>query len=267
MRTSAIVLASLLAALPATAQRGQEKSLSCNDRGFNQNRLITTCEMREQTVAFAGRMSIDPGVNGGASVKGWDRADVLVRAKVEASGENEMAAKALGSQIQLNLSAGQVTALGPEQNRNQGWSVSYEIFVPKNGDISVKTNNGGISIADVRGRIQFEAMNGGVTLKRLAGDVEGQTMNGGLNIELAGDRWDGTKLDARTTNGGVNVTMPERYSAHLETATVNGNMRVDMPMTVRGEIGRRLSTDIGSGGPLVRFETTNGAITIKRATI
>ncbi len=110
-------------------------------------------------------------------------------------------------------------------------------------------------------------MNGGVSLKRLAGDVEGSTMNGGLNIELAGERWDGTKLDAHTTNGGVNLTMPERYSAHLETGTVNGNMNIDMPLTVRGEIGRRLSTDLGSGGPTVRVETTNGGINIKRAAI
>jgi DUF4097 and DUF4098 domain-containing protein YvlB len=157
--------------------------------------------------------------------------------------------------------------MGPEQARKQAWSVSYEIFVPRNGDISVKTYNGGISISDVRGHIEFDAMNGGVSLKRLAGDVEGKTMNGGLNIDLAGDRWDGTKLDARTTNGGVNVTMSEHYSAHLETATVNGNMRIDMPMTVHGEIGHRLSTDLGSGGAMVHFETMNGGINIKRATM
>lgn len=266
MRILAIVTASLLAALPAAAQRGQgqEKSLNCNDRNFNQNRMVTHCEMREQTLGFAGRMTIDPGTNGGVSIKGWDRGDVLIRAKVEAAGDDEMAAKAVASQIHLNLSAGQVTTMGPEQGRHQNWSVSYEIFTPKNGDISVKTYNGGISISDVRGHIQFDAMNGGVSLKRLAGDVEGHTMNGGLNIELIGDRWDGAKLDARTTNGGVNVTMPERYSAQLETATVNGNMNIDMPMVVRGEIGKRLSTTLGSGGPLVHIETTNGGVNIKR---
>jgi hypothetical protein len=216
MRTSAIALAGLVAALPAVAQvgvarRGQEKPLSCDERGYNQNKLVTHCEMREQTLGFAGRLSVDPGVNGGVSIKGWDRADVMMRAKVEAAAEDALGAKALASQISLNFSAGQVSALGPEQGKGQNWSVSYEIFVPKNGDLSLKTHNGGISVADVRGHIQFEAMNGGVTLKRLAGDVEGHTMNGGLNIEMAGDRWDGTKFDARTTNGGVNLTMSERY--------------------------------------------------------
>ena len=117
--------------------------------------------------------------------------------------------------------------------------MSYEIFVPRQADLNVKTHNGGISIAGVRGNIQFSALNGGVTLKQLGGDVEGNTMNGGLSIELAGDRWDGNKLDARTTNGGVNVTMPERYSAHFETGTANGRLNVDFPMTVHGEIGKQ----------------------------
>jgi DUF4097 and DUF4098 domain-containing protein YvlB len=277
MRTSAIVLATLVAALPAIGQptptrginahRGEDKPLTCENRSFNQNKLVTHCEMREQTLGFAGRLSVDPGTNGGVSVKGWDRADVVVRAKIEAAAEDALGAKALASQITVNMSAGQVSTLGPEQGKHQNWSVSYEIFVPKNGDLSIKTHNGGISVSDVRGRIQFEAMNGGVTLKRLAGDVEGHTMNGGLNIELAGDRWDGPKFDARTTNGGINITMPERYSAHLETATVNGNMNVDVPMTVRGEIGKRLSTDLGIGGSTVRVETTNGGINIRKASI
>jgi len=71
-------------------------------------------------------------------------------------------------------------------------------------------------------------------------------MNGGLNIELAGDRWDGNKLDARTTNGGRECDDAGKYSAHFETGTVNGRLNVDFPMTVHGEIARRLTTDIGS---------------------
>ena len=72
------------------------------------------------------------------------------------------------------------------------------------------------------------------------------------------------KLDARTTNGGVTVSMPERYSAHFETATSNGNLRVDFPMTVRGEIGKNLATDIGSGGPTIHVETINGGVNVKK---
>jgi DUF4097 and DUF4098 domain-containing protein YvlB len=261
MRLGFLAMGMFIVALPAAAQ---QKSLSCDQKNYNNNRQVTHCEMREQTVAFPGRLAVDAGINGGVSVKGWDNGSVLVRAKVEASGDDDGAAAAVVSQITVNTSAGQVTASGPEQTKGHGWQVSYEIFVPRQGDLSLKAHNGGIAISDVRGNIQFDTMNGGVTLKRLAGDVEGKTMNGGVNVELAGVRWDGTKLDARTTNGGVTLSMPEGYSAHFETATINGHLNLAFPVTVHGEIGQRLVTDIGSGGPTIHVETMNGGVNVKK---
>ena len=93
-------------------------------------------------------------------------------------------------------------------------------------------------------------------------------MNGGLNIELSGNRWAGEKLDASTSNGGVTLTIPENYSARIETGTVNGGMKTDYPMNVRGEIGgQRMTFDVGSGGPTIRAVTTNGGVKIQKATI
>jgi Putative adhesin len=265
MRISMMGLAMFIVALPAVAQPGQERALSCNDRNNNNSRNVSHCEMREQNLGFAGRLTVDGGTNGGVSIKGWDQGGVLVRARVEAQGEDEATAASMVAQVRVDVSAGQVSASGPDQSRGRGWSVSYEVFVPRQGDLNIKANNGGISISDVRGNIEFQTVNGGVSLRRLAGQVEGTTQNGGLTVELAGARWDGNKFDVRTSNGGVNVSMPENYSAHLETATVNGNLNVAFPMTVHGEIGRRLSTDIGSGGPTIHVETTNGGVNIKRA--
>lgn len=60
------------------------------------------------------------------------------------------------------------------------------------------------------------------------------------------------------------MAVPAAYSAHLETGTVNGHVEIDFPVTVRGEISRQLSVDLGSGGPLVRAITTNGGVSIRR---
>jgi len=269
MKKSALA-AMLIAALPALsqinqAQRNQDRGMTCNDN--NNGRQIRHCEIREQSTGFPGRLTVDAGVNGGVSVKGWDQAGMLVRSKVEAWAADENTAKSLVSQVQVAISAGQVNASGPAEVNRQGWSVSYEIFVPRNGDLNLKAHNGGISISDVRGNIQFDTMNGGVSLKRLGGNVEGKTMNGGLSIELAGNRWDGTRLDARTTNGGVNIAMPENYSAHFESSTVNGHVNLGIPMTVRGELSRSITTDLGAGGPTIHVETMNGGVNIKRAAL
>jgi len=257
----------ILISFAAVTAFAQTKSLSCDNNNNHNDRLVSSCEMREQTIAYGGRLTVDGGTNGGVSIKGWDNASVLVRARVDTSGLDEGAAKGVASQVRINWSAGQVSASGPESNHDQNWGVSYEVFVPRNADLSLKTHNGGISIADVRGNIQFDAINGGVNLKNLAGDVEGKTKNGGLNITLAGNRWDGNKLDARTTNGAINLSMPTGYNAHFETATVNGHLNANFDMTVHGnlsEISKKLSTDLGSGGPTIHVETTNGGVNVKK---
>jgi len=96
----------------------------------------------------------------------------------------------------------------------------------------------------------------------VGGDVRGATTNGGLQIELDGARWSGTGLDARTTNGGVTVSVPRGYSAELETSTVNGGFDIDFPVTVQGLIGHTLRTTLGDGGPTIRAVTTNGGVRI-----
>ena len=67
-----------------------------------------------------------------------------------------------------------------------------------------------------------------------------------------------------SVDGGVTVAIPANYSARFETATVNGNINIDFPVTVSGKIGRELSMNLGNGGPLVRAVTTNGGVNIKR---
>jgi len=131
--------------------------------------------------------------------------------------------------------------------------------------LSLSAHNGGISISDVNGKIEFTGVNGGVSLRRVGGNVHGETKNGGLAVELSGDRWDGEELDVRTTNGGVSMSVPDNYSAHLETGTVNGNVSVDFPITAQGRITKELSVNLGSGGPTVRAMTTNGGIRLKRS--
>jgi len=70
----------------------------------------------------------------------------------------------------------------------------------------------------------------------------------------------------RTTNGGIVMSIPENYSARLETGTVNGSISVDFPVTVQGRINKELAVNLGSGGAMVKAMTTNGGVRIKRTT-
>jgi DUF4097 and DUF4098 domain-containing protein YvlB len=252
-------------AVAAFAQRDRDRSLNCREDNWYNDRLVGNCEIREQTLAPGGAIAIDGKQNGGVSVKGWDQNQVLVRARVQTGAPTAAEAQALGQQIRIETGGGKIFASGPENRQNYHWDVSYEVFVPRRADLSLETHNGGIAIADVNGRIDFSAVNGGVVLKRVGGAVKGSTTNGGLVVELSGDRWDGETLDVSTTNGGVIMSVPENYSAHVETGTVNGGVSTDFPVTVQGKITKQLALNLGSGGATVRAMTTHGGVHLKKA--
>ena len=249
------------------AQKSTKGSMQCRDNNGD-GRLAGHCEIKEQMLPASGAISVDGKTNGGISIKGWDRHEILVRAKIETRAPTQAEADQLAQQVRIETAALSIHAEGPESRDNYQWYVSYEIFVPGRSDLSLTAHNGGISIMDVNGRIEFHTTNGGVSLSRVGGAVTGNTTNGGVHVELAGARWEGESLDVRTTNGGVNLVMPDNYSAHLETGTTNGNVKSDFPLNVplteRGRMPKDISVDIGSGGPTIRAVTTNGGVHLSR---
>ena len=264
-----LVFALLTLAAVACAQLRDNRTpqMSCDSSNNYDGNRQRFCDLREQTIPGVSRLTVDPGKNGGVTVRGWLRNDVSIRSRVETWAPSGGEASALARLVRVDASAGQIKASGPGSQRDSSWSVSYEVFVPQMTDLNMTSVNGGIDLSDVRGRIEFEAKNGGVRLTRVAGDVRGQTKNGGIQVELAGNTWEGGQLDARTTNGGVTISMPESYSAHIKTGTVNGAIDSDFPvsLTVQGRIRpRNLDFNVGSGGPLIHVTTKNGSVKLRK---
>ena len=115
----------------------------------------------------------------------------------------------------------------------------------------------------MKGRLDLGTTNGGIHLTEVAGNVRAETTNGGVSATLSGTTWDGEGLDLRTTNGSVTLEIPKGYNARLETGTTNGGFSIDFPITVQGSLGRRISTTLGSGGPVIRATTVNGGVRIR----
>ena len=101
-------------ALLAQLRDNSEKQMACQNGSYDSDG-VRHCEVREQTVAAIGRLSVDANRNGGVTVKGWLGNEVLVRARVEASAENEGAAANLASRVSIDGSGGQVRPPGPNR--------------------------------------------------------------------------------------------------------------------------------------------------------
>jgi hypothetical protein len=251
---------------PAAAQRRVAGGSDwCAEENWGNDRQ-GFCEVREYTVpASGGTMTVDASPNGGISVEGSSRGDIFVQARVVATAATEEEARAIASRVQVVATAVRVDADGPGNlGRRESWSVSYRVAAPTRTPLSLRTTNGGIVIDAIDSRVEMKTTNGGLKLTRMAGDVEGHTTNGGIDVDLDGNGWQGGGLDLQTTNGGVRLSVPAQYNAHLDAGTTNGSVRIDFPLTVQGTIGKSFSTDLGSGGATLRVRTSNGGVKITK---
>jgi putative adhesin len=263
---TALIAAACTLTLSAQSRNRDRSPMGCDDR-YNSDRP-SYCEVREETIATGAvnPLDVDAGQNGGIRVRGWDRPEVHMRARISASGDSDAEARQRVAGIRIVTGGGSIHAEGPAASGDGGWSVSYELDVPRTAILTLHTHNGGISIGEFQGTANFRAVNGGVTLTNVGGDIRGETTNGGVTVDLSSDRWEGAGLDVETKNGGIKMSLPEHFSAALETATTNGRINIDFPVTVSGQINlRHLTTTLGAGGARIRAVTTNGAVRIERA--
>src|SRR5438128_423457 len=129
LRCGVFVAASLSAtSVLVLAQRDNSNhSLACRDSWYSE-RLVGHCEVREQTLpATGGTISVDGRQNGGVSVKGWERNEIQVRARIQSAALSQPEAEELSKQIKIETAGGRIFANGPATQRDFHWDVSYEI--------------------------------------------------------------------------------------------------------------------------------------------
>ncbi len=241
----------------------------CQDYdGYNSNgkKNYSQNDLREITIPATRRLEVDGNKNGGISIKGENRSDILIRACVRSWADSEAEATTALNNTRIETS-GIVRAVNA--NEEAKFSASFEILVPMQTSLKLSAKNGGISITSVDGTLEFETQNGGVSLKDVSGDVKGMTKNGGVFVSLSGNVWRGTGLDVETKNGGVKLILPTNYAADIETGTVNGGFSSDFPeLKVEKDDKegwhkpKRVNASINGGGAKIRVVTTNGGVKI-----
>jgi hypothetical protein len=269
MRISGELITALTATLLLSASaRAQTDDADWLERCRRENERSDRerhCEVRELRMPAGQLLRVQPGRNGGVRIDAGSSTDVAVRARIQSNAESSADARRIGGEVRIETAGGTLRAEGPSSDMGS-WSVSFVVTVPQRTNLDVETHNGPVSVRGVSGTMNLRAVNGPIQLRGVAGDVRARTQNGPLNVSLSGSSWSGAGLDAETKNGPIHLTVPENYSARLETGTVNGPMSVDFPLTVtmQGRLHKKIVTTLGSGGPPVRVVTTNGPVELSR---
>jgi len=248
---------------------------------FDDHETIVQSEERTVSKSEAPTLRVHAEANGGLYVQGSDQDvySVTLCKAVEAGSD----AQATLAGMHLSLQDGDLRITSPGSGGR--WSAHLIIRAPKaaalelqvhngpmtldhvDGRVTARTENGPITVTNCTGELSLSSRNGPVTLEDNSGKQSVDSENGPLTLSLSGDSWNGSGIDARTTNGPLTLKVPSGYRSGVLLES-DGNSPFQCRASVCSE-GRKTWDDdhkrveFGSGPTVVRLSTVNGPVSVR----
>ena len=225
---------------------------------------------RSYDLAAGGRLEV-LNTNGEIRAEAAPAGPVEVRAERTMRAGSDESARELLQQVEMREEAGssrvRIETRSPRV-RMGGLSVSYVLRVPPGVHVDLRTVNGGIRLDNVGGEVRATTTNGGV--KGRVAEVallDARTTNGGVDLEVTGPVASDAKVSLASVNGGVKIAVPQDTRADVHARCTNGRISVsDLPLSTEGESSRRrLDGALNGGGAQFDLQTVNGGVTIGRS--
>ena len=154
------------------------------------------------------------------------------------------------------------------------------------GALTVHTSNGGITVENIAGAVAARTSNGAIRAEHVMAGMEAATSNGSITVDFdENGPTTTTPLKFETNNGKIDITVPTSPKSDIRAHTSNSSITLRMPAnasakvrmeTTHGQVrsdfqadgaraerhgrGQNLEETIGSGGPFIDLETSNGSI-------
>jgi len=155
--------------------------------------------------------------------------------------------------------------------RNLRKSERAEIYLPSDQNISVRSTwHGHINISGFSGEIEANAeLNGGITIDDINGPLTANALNGEIEVTFNAVSQD-SPITIYTTNGVVDVTLPENTPADFSLGSTNGEIYTNFELRVPAKDGMRsisskkVKGSINDGGVDIHLKSTNGNIYLRK---
>jgi hypothetical protein len=151
-----------------------------------------------------------------------------------------------------------------------------EARVPSATDLRVAASNGGpVTVREVRGLLEIANSNAAIVLERVGGSVVASTSNGPIEATVVSVDA-GLPLSFLTSNGAIDVTLPQSLRADLrlesDTGPVTtefalspiGGQAVEQKLVRGGRLRTVVAGAVNGGGPPVTLRTENNRIRVRR---
>ncbi len=200
-------------------------------RGYSYPRARYERTVQLSRPMSAGSLFSAKSNDGWITVTGGKVADCNVTATIIARADSDEKARIIAEKTKLKLeqfgSKLTVKLEKPILMTNQSVDVQVEAMVPKSCDVELDTDDGDITIENVKGKIDINTDDGSVNLSRISGDIKirgndgsinVQEFNSDVNLQRAG--W----LDIQTDDGSVTMS---RVVGDIKVRSNDGSTRVE----------------------------------------
>ena len=132
-------------------------------------------------------------------------------------------------------------------------------------DGEVDITHGDLTADQIVGPVSLSARSYNVSLDRVAGDVNVTTSDGSVDITSAPPMGNVT---VQNRNGTVTLTVPEHANFSVQAETRDGDVETDFPLAHTEDNNvSKLTGSVGTGGALIRINTTQNDVSIKKGTV
>jgi len=132
------------------------------------------------------------------------------------------------------------------------------------GRVDVSTGNGDVQVESARGPVRVSTGNGRVFVATSSGPVNATTGNGDITARMRALSTD-AGMNMTTGSGSIRVTLPADFNGQLDANTGNGSLRSEFDISIIGRIDpRHIRGTIGRGGSLLRLQTGNGSVELRK---
>ncbi len=129
------------------------------------------------------------------------------------------------------------------------------------GNVVAGTSGGGITVNSLDGSLEASTSGGSIHISGLTGHVNAHTSGGSIHAALAQGNSQGGELE--TSGGSIRVTLDPKANLNIDASTSGGSVSSDLPLRVQGKIsGSSLHGTLGSGGQTLVLHTSGGSIRI-----
>lgn len=204
---------------------------------------------------------------GSITIDGRDVTECNVTATISVKAPTDEEAKDLAEQIKIELDRDgntlTVRTEKPRTKKRRSISIGFNITVPKQTALELGSDVGKIRVSNITEKIKATTDVGQITCKEISGDINLKVDVGTVKVVYSKAAPADCNATITTNVGGIDLTTPLNFSAAVDADTDVGSIRTDLPLTVRGKIGKSLHGTIGSGEGKLYLRTDVGSIRIR----